>query len=388
MCWYHFSFFFGPPLISRTMAFSSTTTLVITTLSPGLATNPFSAINCATCASLGVTTPCLITRPLCPMGKERRAKQCSAVRSRISNMRVCGVILSDDGVAGFVSSAQTGSASSKAAAANNETRGRFMGIPGLLALYAQSSCALSVETLPVQHFSAAGYGLLPFRSRMQSPYAGGKHGYTAASKPSRTRVVVQFGSPGSQDTGQWLSSRASLSEGSGRADLCRCVPSVAGGKARILNPTGPLTERQPLACGLEVERLSATFTNGVLHALPRAFLNQGNNAASSSRTANLCRPCAVLLGHSDQFVDERRGDAWRVRAPQLPFFAQQAFHVVPLPPGERAMHGLRNARNLLKVANHLFIPIDVLLQDLPVVNPRLSRRSGVEKRKALVHFIE
>src|SRR5271167_4112611 len=136
MCWYHFSFFFGPPLISNTIDFSWITTLVMTTRSPGLATIPFSAINCATWASLGVTTPCLTTRPLCPIGSERRAKTCSAVRSRISSMRECGVIFSEEGLAGLVSSAEPGRARNKTAAVNHEKLGRLMGIPGLLALYA------------------------------------------------------------------------------------------------------------------------------------------------------------------------------------------------------------------------------------------------------------
>src|SRR5271157_1534127 len=142
MCWYHFSFFFDPPLISKTIALSWTRTSVMTTLSPGLAAIPFSATNCATCASLGVTTPCLISRPLCPMGNVRRAKTYSAVRSRISSIRVCGVSFSGAGLAGLVSSANMGSASSRAAVTNNERRGRFMGIPGLIALYPHVSCQL------------------------------------------------------------------------------------------------------------------------------------------------------------------------------------------------------------------------------------------------------
>src|SRR5271166_6496110 len=78
------------------------------------------------------------------MGNALRAKQCSAVRSRISNIRVCGVIFSEGGLAGLGSSAQTGNASSRTAALNNGRRGRFMEIPGFLALYAKASCQLSV----------------------------------------------------------------------------------------------------------------------------------------------------------------------------------------------------------------------------------------------------
>src|SRR5271165_690870 len=299
------------------MAFSWIRTSVMTTLSPGFATNPFSAINWATCASLGVTTPFRISRPLCPMGNERRAKQCSAVRSRISSMRVCGVIFSDGGLGGLVSSADRGNASSKAAVANNERWERFMGIPGLIALYAQSSCQLLVE-LKQTRFPGCRQVLWTHSDR--------------AAGYERLAAAVSFAD---------MSSR--------RRRLSRM-------------------EGEPLACHLEVERLSAIFADSLLDGLPFALFNQNDDAASASRAANLGRSRAVSRSHGDQLVDERRRNSRCVGAPQVPFFAHEALHVVPLLAGESAMHRLGDARNFGKVVDDMLVTIDVLLEYLPVVD--------------------
>src|SRR3974390_1951575 len=95
ICWYHFPFFLGPPLISRTMSLSVILTSVMTHRSPGLAAAPNSETCWAMTMSDGVTTPFLILSPLSPWGNNTRAKTRSDCRLRMTMMRVWGVIFSD-----------------------------------------------------------------------------------------------------------------------------------------------------------------------------------------------------------------------------------------------------------------------------------------------------
>src|SRR5271166_6239065 len=109
----------------------------------------------------------------------------------------------------------------------------------------------------------------------------------------------------------------------------------------------------------------------LLDTLSRALLNQKDHAASASCATNLGRPGSMPPGHRDEFVDKRRGNARSVGTPQLPFFAYQSLYVVPLLACECLLHRLRDTRDLCKVANDMFVAIDVLLEHLPVVDARL-----------------
>ena len=53
---------------------------------------------------------------------------------------------------------------------------------------------------------------------------------------------------------------------------------------------------------------------------------------------------------------------------------------------QRDMHFAGNAGNFGEVADDVLVAIDVLLEDLPVVDARLARRTGINQHEALVHF--
>src|ERR1019366_8555200 len=136
-------------------------------------------------------------------------------------------------------------------------------------------------------------------------------------------------------------------------------------------------ESQPDARHLKVQGLPTVLPDCILHALTCAFFNEDHDASAAASTAHFCRACSLLPGGTDQFVDQRSADPRSVGATQFPLFVQQALDVIPSGLLQSTMHRLRNARDLGEVPNDVFIAVNVLLEDFPIVDPRLTRRAGV-----------
>ena len=98
-------------------------------------------------------------------------------------------------------------------------------------------------------------------------------------------------------------------------------------------PSSP-SEIQTLGCNLKIQRLTAVLANGVFHPLARTLLDQRDDAAAAAGAANLRRPRSVRHGRFHQLINQRGGDAGRVRAAQIPFFADQPLDIVPLLGGQ------------------------------------------------------
>src|SRR5205085_8202608 len=84
------------------------------------------------------------------------------------------------------------------------------------------------------------------------------------------------------------------------------------------------------------------------HASVRAGLGEEQNAASAAGATDLGRLRSGFARGADQSVDERRGDAGRIGAPQLPFFAQQARNLAPIRTQQALAHGAGDGGDLLK----------------------------------------
>src|SRR5580700_8792999 len=133
---------------------------------------------------------------------------------------------------------------------------------------------------------------------------------------------------------------------------------------------------------LQRQDVTAVVPNGGGDAARGPFFHEENRAPSSSRAAGFGRFSSVPGGYRDQFIDQWGGDAGCIGATELPFFAQKPSHVLPCAAGHGVVHGARDFRNAFEVAEHVAIAIDVSLEDLPIVNPRLSGSSGVGQHEA------
>src|SRR5208283_2421092 len=128
-------------------------------------------------------------------------------------------------------------------------------------------------------------------------------------------------------------------------------------------------ETQTVPRDLKFQRLPAVLSDRFVHALARTFFNEGHDTSAASSATNLGRPRSVFHCGRDQFVDKRGCDSRSVAATPLPFLVQKAFNMVPIATAKRLVHFLGNARNLGEIPNDALVTIDVLLEDLPVVDP-------------------
>ena len=142
------------------------------------------------------------------------------------------------------------------------------------------------------------------------------------------------------------------------------------------------TRHAAVAGNLKRQDASAIVADSRGDPAGRALFHQEDDAASAARAAGFGGPSAMPGGDADQFVDQRSGNSGSVGAAQLPFLAKQAGHLIPLGIGKGLVHGARNFDDALEVTEHSFVAVDVCLENLPIVDAGLARRTGVGQHKA------
>src|SRR5258705_3163444 len=128
------------------------------------------------------------------------------------------------------------------------------------------------------------------------------------------------------------------------------------------------SEAQPVTGDLQGQNAPSVVSDGGGHAARGTLLDQKDHASTSACTANLCGPATMLCGHRNQLVDEGCGYTGGIAAAELPFFAKQAGDLVPLCMQKGDVHGAGDLSDSLEIAEDAFVPIDVRLEDFPVVD--------------------
>src|SRR6476659_11076383 len=116
-------------------------------------------------------------------------------------------------------------------------------------------------------------------------------------------------------------------------------------------------------------------------------LREKDHTTTATGAADLGSQRSLAERHGNELLDHRRADSGRVGFAQLPFFADQFSHQLPVRHGKRMMHGPRNLTDPLKVVEDFLVAVNVRLKYLPVVDPGLPRRSGIDQNKPPVQVL-
>ena len=146
-------------------------------------------------------------------------------------------------------------------------------------------------------------------------------------------------------------------------------------------------EGDPLTCDLEIQRLAAVIANRRVNRMARSFSMRAMTQPPPPAPQTLAARPPCCMRHFNQLVNQRGSDARRVACGasfhSSCISAATSSQLVPPAPG--AWPG-RCARSRAKLWIDLLVAVNVLLEDLPVVDPRVPRRAGVEQHEALVHL--
>src|SRR5215813_1029164 len=119
-----------------------------------------------------------------------------------------------------------------------------------------------------------------------------------------------------------------------------------------------------------------------LHGGSRLGLDQHHHTAAATRPANLPGEGALTARALDNAVDGLGRNGGQVPFAKIPFLAHQTAGLGPIGLFERNAHRLRHFGDPLEVGPHLLLAVDMGLEYLPIVDPRLPRFAGVAEHQA------
>src|SRR5579863_2354291 len=128
--------------------------------------------------------------------------------------------------------------------------------------------------------------------------------------------------------------------------------------------------------------MTAIVANRSRNPAGRAPFYQESRATAAACPAHFGCLSTVLGSDSDQLVNQRSGDAGSIAAAQFPLLAQKTGNVFPFAVQQCVVHGSRDLRNPLEVAEHTPVAINVRFEYFPVVDSRLPRCARVGEHKA------
>src|ERR1700690_3654589 len=136
------------------------------------------------------------------------------------------------------------------------------------------------------------------------------------------------------------------------------------------------------------QELAAGVDHRGFDAFARVGLDQQHHAPTAARAANLSCERAFAAGAFDDAVDCLGGDRRKVAFAEAPLFAHQTAGIGPVGFFEGAAQLLRNFRNARQIVVNLCVPVDVLLENVPVVDGGFPRFAGVTKNETALELRE
>src|SRR5580692_4464156 len=123
--------------------------------------------------------------------------------------------------------------------------------------------------------------------------------------------------------------------------------------------------------------LAAGGSDRGLHSFARVGLNQHHYAAAATCPADLSRESSLPARPCNDAVDRFGGDSREIALSEGPLFSHQPPGIAPVLSFQLALKFQRDLRDTRKVEVHLFVSIDMFLEDIPIVDGRLPRLSRV-----------
>jgi hypothetical protein len=119
----------------------------------------------------------------------------------------------------------------------------------------------------------------------------------------------------------------------------------------------------------------------------RSGFDYKSYAASAARSAHLASNGTLLARLGNDAIDRRSRDRGQVTPAKFPLRANQSAHFVPIVAQERCAHLARDIRDLLEIAGHAPVAINVSHENFPIVDGGLPRLSGVAEHQAALEFV-